>query len=96
MFRSGQLSWPEYLAEERKEIEMATDYRGRKVVPCPLGTCDDGFHYVGPRRKVGPPCEDCGQTLPVRVIIWKASGGRYTVCAKCETAYVHASIPAGI
>jgi len=75
---------------------MATDYKGRKVVPCSLGTCDDNFHYVGPRRAVGRACADCGRKVPVREIIWKNSGGRYTVCAACERPYVHASIPAGI
>ena len=75
---------------------MATDYRGRKVVPCSLGTCDDGIHYVGPRRKTGLPCDDCGRKIPTRAIIWKVTGGWCRLCAQCERAYAHDSIPAGI
>ncbi len=62
--------------------------------PCGLhNICDDDKHFVGPRRKVGRPCEDCGRTLPVRVIFFRATGLRMTVCAACERPYVHLSTP---
>lgn len=76
-------------------MAITTNYAGRKVRPCGRhGVCDDDTHFVGPRRKVGRPCEDCGWNLPVRVIVWRNSGGRYTVCAECEKPYVHLSTPA--
>lgn len=72
------------------------NYRGAPVSACRLaGVCDDGLHFVGPSRRPGQPCQDCGRKVPVRVISFHSTGLRYTVCAGCEPSYVHLSRPVG-